>query len=173
MMPNAYGYCRVSHEDSTVSGLGIESQIFTIRQWWQHEQQLGHFTGISWGVTGWKGEKAIGQATTDGLFIDQPVSAFRFSILKRPAGWWLGTTLKKGDVVVFARLDRAFRNLLDFADTIHRWMKKGVHCIFINPQVDMTTVRPPWKPCSTRSRSKIRSAVCCCFFGACRSSTRI
>jgi DNA invertase Pin-like site-specific DNA recombinase len=138
-MPKVYGYCRVSHEDSTASGLGIDAQLHSITQWWEHEKKLGHFPGVSWGTNGWKGEKAVGQATTDGLFIDQSVSAYRFPILKRPAGWWLGATLEPGDVVVFARLDRAFRNLLDFAQTIHRWMKKDVHCVFINPAVDMST----------------------------------
>jgi hypothetical protein len=28
-----------------------------------------------------------------------------------------------------------------------------------------TIVRPPSKPCSSRNRSKMRLAVCCCFFG--------
>src|ERR1039458_9107585 len=32
---------------------------------------------------------------------------------------------------------------------------------------------PPVKPCSSRSRSKIRFAVCCCFFGRDLSSSRI
>lgn len=138
-MPKVYGYCRVSHEDSTASGLGIDAQLHSISQWWEHEQRLGHFPGVSWGTMGWKGEKAVGAATTDGLFIDQSVSAYRFPLLKRPAGWWLGATLEPGDMVVFARLDRAFRNLLDFAQTIQRWTKKGIRCVFVSPLVDMTT----------------------------------
>ena len=36
-----------------------------------------------------------------------------------------------------------------------------------------TTVPPPRKPCSSRNRSKIRLAVCRCFFGAWRSSSKI
>jgi hypothetical protein len=32
---------------------------------------------------------------------------------------------------------------------------------------------PPVKPCSSRSRSKIRFDVCCCFFGRPLSSARI
>ena len=42
-------------------------------------------------------------------------------------------------MVVFARLDRAFRNLADFAVTTERWIKQGVNCVFINPMVDMGT----------------------------------
>ena len=34
-------------------------------------------------------------------------------------------------------------------------------------------VRPPVYPCSSRSRSKMRWAVCRCFGGACRSSSRM
>ena len=41
------------------------------------------------------------------------------------------------------------------------------------PAEEFTIVMPPVKPCSSRSRSKIRFAVCCCFFGRRLSSARI
>ena len=40
---------------------------------------------------------------------------------------------------MFARLDRAFRGVADFAVTIEKWMKRGVLIQFVNPQVDLTT----------------------------------
>jgi len=81
----------------------------------------------------------VGTANTSGLFIDQSVSAFKHRLVKRPAGGRLAAVLKPRDVVVFARLDRAFRNLADFAITTERWIKQGVNCVFINPMVDMGT----------------------------------
>lgn len=138
-MPKAYGYCRVSHEDSTESGLGIDSQRYAISQWWQYQRTLAPFQDVEWGTEGWQGEKDVGAATATGLFIDQSVSAFKHRLVKRPAGARLAAVLKPRDVVVFARLDRAFRNLADFAVTTERWIKQGVNCVFINPMVDMAT----------------------------------
>ncbi len=138
-MPNAYGYCRVSHEDSTESGLGIDAQRFAISQWWAYQRTQVPFQDAEWGTEGWYGEKDVGTANTSGLFIDQSVSAFKHRLVKRPAGGRLAAVLKPRDVVVFARLDRAFRNLADFALTTERWIKQGVNCVFINPSVDMTT----------------------------------
>ncbi len=138
-MPNVYGYCRVSHEDSTESGLGIDAQKYAISQWWAYQRTLVPFQGVEWGTEGWQGEKDVGAASATGLFIDQSVSAFKHRLVKRPAGGRLAAVLKPRDVVVFARLDRAFRNLADFAITTERWIKQGVNCVFINPMVDMGT----------------------------------
>ena len=138
-MPKAYGYCRVSHEDSTESGLGIDAQKYAIAQWWQYQRTLLPFQDVEWGTEGWQGEKDVGAASSTGLFIDQSVSAFKHRLVKRPAGGRLAGVLKPRDVVVFARLDRAFRNLADFAITTERWIKQGVNCVFINPMVDMGT----------------------------------
>ena len=138
-MPKAYGYCRVSHEDSTESGLGIDAQRFAIAQWWTYQRTLEPFQDGEWGGEGWQGERDVGAANGSGLFVDQSVSAFKYRLVKRPAGGRLAAALKPRDVVVFARLDRAFRNLADFAVTTERWIKQGVNCVFINPMVDMGT----------------------------------
>lgn len=138
-MAKVYGYCRVSHEDSTESGLGIEAQIYSIRNWWNYQQEAGRFVDHNWSPTGWKGEKHDGNQTGDGLFIDQSVSAFKTRLVKRPAGGRLEAILRPGDIVVFARLDRAFRGVADFAVTVERWMKRGILIQFVNPQVDLTT----------------------------------
>lgn len=137
-MPTAYGYCRVSHEDSTESGLGIAAQIHAIRTWWRQKQESDCYPNHAWSLKGWCGEKENGSDTDDGLFIDQSVSAFKVKLAKRPAGERLVDILQPGDLVVFARLDRAFRGVSDFAVTIERWMKRGVLVQFINPQVDLT-----------------------------------
>src|SRR6185369_7093710 len=80
-----------------------------------------------------------GQDTTDGIFVDETVSAYKVRLLRRPAGARLGSILQPRDLVVFPRLDRAFRGVGDFAVTVERWMKASVLIQFVNPQVDLTT----------------------------------
>lgn len=156
-MPNVYGYCRVSHEDSSESGLGVEAGLYSLGAWWKYQRDAGRFREFAWGAQGWRGERVEpkaegvirdrnpiskfdrGQDTTDGLFVDEAVSAYKIRLAKRPAGARLAAALKPGDMVVFARLDRAFRGVSDFTVTVERWMKRGIHCVFINPMVDMTT----------------------------------
>src|SRR5678815_2962874 len=101
-MPIAYGYCRVSHEDSTESGLGIDAQKYAISQWWSYQRTLGPFQDVKWATEGWQGERDEGAANGSGLFIDQSVSAFKHRLIKRPAGGRLADVLKPRDVVVFA-----------------------------------------------------------------------
>lgn len=136
-MPTAYGYCRVSHEDSTASGLGIAAQVHAITTWWEYAR--ANYPQHQWSTIGWKGEKDVGEDTTDGLFIDQSVSAFKFRLVKRPAGARLAALLQPGDLVVFARLDRGFRGVADFAVTVEKWIRQGVLIQFINPAVDLTS----------------------------------
>ena len=151
-MPNVYGYCRVSHEDSSESGLGIEAGLHSLATWWKYQQEAGRFQEYTWGTIGWRGERirtktAVrgiskydrGQDTSDGIFVDVAVSAYKVRLLRRPAGARLAAVLQPGDLVVFPRLDRAFRGVSDFALTIERWMKTGVLIQFVNPQVDLTT----------------------------------
>jgi putative DNA-invertase from lambdoid prophage Rac len=154
-MPRVYGYCRVSHEDSSESGLGVEASLHSIATWWSYQREAGRFLEYTWGAKGWRGERVEpkgalrprspiskfdrGQATSDGLFVDEAVSAYKIKLARRPAGARMAALLKPGDMVVFPRLDRAFRGVSDFAVTIERWMKAGVQIQFVNPQVDLTT----------------------------------
>jgi DNA invertase Pin-like site-specific DNA recombinase len=156
-MPNVYGYYRVSHEDSSASGLGIEAQLYSISSWWKFQGESGRFQSHTWGGTGWRGERVEpkvsgavrtrnpiskfdrGQDTADGLFVDEAVSAYKIKLQHRPAGARMTAILEPGDMVVFARLDRAFRGVSDFSVTIERWMKRGILIQFVNPSVDLTS----------------------------------
>ena len=66
-------------------------------------------------------------------------SNYKVRLLHRPAGARLAALQQPGDMVVFPRLDRAFRGVSDFAVTVDRWMKAGILIQFVNPQVDLTT----------------------------------
>jgi DNA invertase Pin-like site-specific DNA recombinase len=156
-MPNVYGYCRVSHEDSSESGLGVEASLYSIAKWWEYQRENGLFASHAWGSVGWRGERVEprlpgvardrnpiskfdrGRDTTDGLFVDEAVSAYKIRLVKRPAGARLAAILQPGDLVIFARLDRAFRDTADFALTVKPWMRKGYQIQFILPNVDLTT----------------------------------
>jgi DNA invertase Pin-like site-specific DNA recombinase len=151
-MPYVYAYCRVSHEDSSESGLGVEAGLHSVATWWKYQQEAGRFLDYTWGPKGWRGERVgtegaasglskydRGQDTNDGIFVDEAVSAYKVRLLRRPAGARLGAVLQPGDLVVFPRLDRAFRGVGDFAVTVEKWMKAGVLIQFVNPNVDLTT----------------------------------
>jgi DNA invertase Pin-like site-specific DNA recombinase len=156
-MPNVYGYCRVSHEDSSESGLGVEASLYSIAKWWDYQRENGLFPSHRWGTVGWRGERVEprlpgvtrdrnpiskfdrGRDTADGLFVDEAVSAYKIRLVKRPAGARLAAILQPGDLVIFARLDRAFRDTADFALTVKPWMRKGYQIQFILPNVDLTT----------------------------------
>ena len=42
-MPFVYGYGRVSHEDSSESGLGVEASLYSIATWWKYQREAGRF----------------------------------------------------------------------------------------------------------------------------------
>lgn len=135
----AYAYLRVSHTDSAESGLGIAAQRHSVLRYWEYLQDSGRVAGVEWSTTGWCGTKGDGSATSDGFFVDQAVSAFKRDFSKRPAGSMLAKRLQRGDMVIFARFDRAFRTVRDFSNTTTSWTKRGIGIHFVNPQIDLTT----------------------------------
>ena len=134
-MPKIYASCRVSHEDSYKSGIGIEVQIDAIQNWAKYALST-RFPGHTWGTVGWRGHKSVGQNTTDGFFIDQAVSALKTRFCFRPAGSRLHGILQRGDVVVFARMDRGFRNSNDLSNTMKLWLEMGVVVVFLDIGID-------------------------------------
>jgi hypothetical protein len=67
------------------------------------------------------------------------VSAYKKPFLTRPAGRRLSAVLEPGDHVIFARLDRAFRNVRDALTTIEIWHRRNIGIHFLDPQVDLST----------------------------------
>lgn len=109
-----YGYIRVSHDRQKRSGLGLAAQQRKIEQF----------------------AKTLRGHKLARIFADKAVSARRHPLLKRPQGWQLDQALQAGDHVVMARLDRAFRNLRDFAEMAARWKKQGVFLHLLDVGVD-------------------------------------
>lgn len=146
-----FGYCRVSHDDSVRSDLSIPSQVAHFEAYLEYRAKFNPFPdGVIRGAGGWEGgwsQKAkdgkrirtrVGRARADGIFVDSAVSAYRRPLRTRPAGSYLDRTLQRGDYIIFPRLDRAFRNLRDFANTMPDWDDRGITIIFLSPNFDMS-----------------------------------
>lgn len=145
-MPNTYGYARVSMLDERKNkarghdGLSIDSQAQRMRAYFDYQCSGGHHLArTQWSESGWRGLRETGHETTDGLFVDQDVSAWKRPLLSRPAGRRLSTALETGDCVIFSRLDRAFRSVKDAVITIDLWSHRGIGIHFLDPQVDLST----------------------------------
>jgi DNA invertase Pin-like site-specific DNA recombinase len=123
-MAKVYGYMRVSHDDSAQSGLGLKAQRQQILNWYRMlRSQPKHRGNMEWGK----------------LVIDKAVSAYSKKFITRPAGRWLHEQLQTGDHIIFARLDRGFRNLRDCLAMMEVWRDKGVIVHFCDIQVDSGT----------------------------------
>jgi site-specific DNA recombinase len=104
-MPRAYGYIRVSSDRQAESGLGLAAQRARI------EEYCG---------------RALAGITLVEIVADEAVSASQTPFLRRPSGQRLDATVVRGDHIVIAKLDRAFRSLRDCAIMIDQWTARGV-----------------------------------------------
>jgi DNA invertase Pin-like site-specific DNA recombinase len=73
------------------------------------------------------------------MYTDAAVSAYKKRLLERKGGEELNASLRPGDHVIFARLDRGFRNLKDLLNTVDQWIARGIHIHFCDLGLDLTT----------------------------------
>ena len=111
-----YGYIRVSSSTQADSGLSLQDQRRVITQ-------------------------RAGMLTEGGveIFEDAAVSASRIALRCRPAGSKLDAILMRGDAVIFAKLDRGFRNMADCVVTMTEWETRGVVVHLLDLGVDTST----------------------------------
>jgi putative DNA-invertase from lambdoid prophage Rac len=107
-MPTAYGYIRFSTNKQGV--ISIESQKMIIQDLYDRHVDKVQFPVLE-------------------IFVDEHVSAREFEFLERPEGKRLAARARKGDIVLFAKLDRAFRDLRDSLNVMHFWDKSGIRVI--------------------------------------------
>lgn len=145
-MPKVYGYARVSFLDEKKNrqrgheGLSIDAQVSRVMSYiTYHSATGGALANAQLAITGWRGLRSEGEASTDGFYVDRDVSAYRKPFLTRPAGRRLSAVLEPGDSVVFSRLDRAFRNVRDAVTVVDVWQGRNIGIHFLDPQVDLTT----------------------------------
>jgi DNA invertase Pin-like site-specific DNA recombinase len=124
--PMVFGYRRCSHRDSQESGLGMAAQEGTIS---------AYYTLL---CSKWREAKEQVLAFHSKIFSDEAVSARR-KLVTRAEGRALDLALKRGDHVVFPRLDRGFRDLEDLIRTTRDWDARGVTIHFVNEGIDCST----------------------------------
>lgn len=73
----------------------------------------------------------------ENLITEKGVSG-SFEFEKRPEGAKLFANLQRGDVLVFSKLDRAFRNTRNALNTLHELKQRGVSVHFIDLGGDVT-----------------------------------
>jgi DNA invertase Pin-like site-specific DNA recombinase len=73
-----------------------------------------------------------------GLYVDEDVSGAK-PLKHRPAGKQLWDAVAPGDVVVFMKVDRAFRSLSDAVNTLEIWQQLGVSVRILDCGVDLST----------------------------------
>lgn len=116
----AWGYIRVSDQRQVASGLGLAAQRQAIEEYYRRVLKPRR---VAWG--GW--------------FVDKAVSANKTPLAQREHGAALVSAVAAGDHIVFAKIDRGFRNLHDFAGMLAHWKTLGAGMHLLDLQVDTTT----------------------------------
>jgi putative DNA-invertase from lambdoid prophage Rac len=111
-MERIIGYARVSTADQATS---VDAQSARLREFAaQHGTELAE------------------------LFVDEDVSG-GLPLKHRPAGRRLWDMLQRGDRVVFAKVDRCFRSMVDAAVTLAFWKEMQVGVSIIDLGIDVNT----------------------------------
>ena len=119
--PLAYGYLRCTSSKNRKVGLGMETQRKLIASYF--ELLKVDYAGVEWG--GWIEEKAV--------------SAFKRPLFCRPEGSKLCRLLKPGDHIIFACLDRAFRQIKDLILGREWFEGQKVFFHFVQERIDTST----------------------------------
>ncbi len=74
-----------------------------------------------------------------GFFVDAAESAYRTRLAKRSGGMAMLSWIEPGDTVIVARLDRAFRSVVDFIETSTEMIDRGIRLVCCSPAIDLGT----------------------------------
>ena len=119
-MTRVFGYVRVSHQKSADSGLSVESQTKAI-------QGYADRLPFEWK---WGPGK---------IYVDLAESAYKIPFCFRTQGKQLREELKSGDHVIMYSIDRGFRSVADFSNTIAYWLKEGVSVHLVTENLNLGT----------------------------------
>lgn len=113
---STYGYIRVSTLQQANEGESLETQL----------KQIGSYASL-------KGFNL----PLENFITERGVSG-SLEFEKRPEGSKLFERLNSGDVLIFSKLDRAFRNTRNALNTLHELKQRGVSVHFIDLGGDVT-----------------------------------
>lgn len=115
-MPTVYGYARASTIEQEVT---LRDQAEKCENEYRHRFKD---KGYAWG----------------GVFTDAGESGDK-RLQQRPAGYKLLLELKPGDVIIFTKLDRGFRNTRDFLEQVELWRHGEIGLRMLDLDVDTTS----------------------------------
>jgi DNA invertase Pin-like site-specific DNA recombinase len=122
-------YTRVSTEEQAASGLGLTAQARTCLE-------LASNAGVKpsdWDVN------SFGEDSSAGQYTDEGVSAWKNRLAHRPAGRAILAATKRGDMIIMSRLDRGFRNAIDFCQFVDYCLKNDIKFVCGSPRVNLAT----------------------------------
>lgn len=111
-----YGYVRVSTAQQAIEGESLETQ----------KKQ----------IIGYADSKGL-SLSCENIYVEKAVSG-GVEFKTRPQGGRLVQSLQQGDIVIFPKLDRGFRNTRDALNTLHDLKEKGVAVHSIDLGGDVT-----------------------------------
>lgn len=111
-----YGYIRVSTLQQANEGDSLETQL----------KQIGAYASLK------------GFDIPSENFVTERGVSGSLEFEKRPEGSRLFEKLESGDVLIFSKLDRAFRNTRNALNTLHELRQRGVSVHFIDLGGDVT-----------------------------------
>lgn len=111
-----YGYVRVSTHTQAREGESLEAQRRQIQSY-----------AIAKGL----------ELAAENIFVEAGVSG-GIEFEKRPEGLKLSQVVQKGDLIIFPKLDRAFRNTRNALNVLHEMKERGIHIHFIDIGGDVT-----------------------------------
>lgn len=118
-MPTAYGYIRVSTADQADHGVSLDAQRDAIDAEFEYR---------------WKP-----QGYDQGYTFEDRAQSGAKPLRSRKAGDRMCGVLGRGDVVIFTKLDRGFRNVEDILATLRIWNDQGVKAVFLDMNCDTST----------------------------------
>lgn len=118
-MPTVHGYARVSTADQAGHGHMMEGYR---RQCEAEFEKNWKPEGYVWGHM-WEDPAVSGATAFD----------------SRPMGFRLNNTVESGDVILFPKLDRAFRSTRDALRMVDLWKDRGIRAVFLDFKIDYGT----------------------------------
>lgn len=122
-MPTAYAYIRVSTIDQATKGYSLDTQEQSAKRYFDLLSLNEKYKGLVYG----------------GFYSEAGQSAYKVRFAERTEGSKLIEQLEPGDHIIFCRLDRAFRSLVDGVTQMEKWRDEGINVHFVDQFINMDT----------------------------------